>query len=134
MAASYYGTLTPEYWTGAIGRDIRARGGKDAQLLGIFLLSNDYMNMLGLYRLKLRDVEDDLGLSAEQVRPAFDVLQSVDYAYYDEATQFVWVREMARVRLYLTDDQPLVRKDKRVRGARRLYATLPVNPFLGPFF
>jgi hypothetical protein len=134
MPTHYYGTLFSTYWTGPTGREIRARGGPAAQLLGVFLLSNDYMNMLGLYRLKVRDVEEDLGLTREAIVAALEVLQATDYAYYDEPSQFVWVTDMARARLQITDDHPLVRKDLRVKGARRVYAALPVNPFLGPFF
>lgn len=129
---TYYGNVFSTYWTGATGRQIREQGGKDAQLLGLFLLSNPYMNMLGLYRLKLRDVEDDCGLTVAESTQAFSVLEAADFALYDAPTQFVWVRSMARVRLNISDE-PLKVSDHRLKGAQKLWDTLQVNPFLGQF-
>lgn len=134
--ASYYGVLVPRYWTGPTGRLLRDRGGHAAQLLGVYLLSNDYMNMLGIYPLKLRDVEDELGLTRAEITAALSLmrLDSVEYAYYDLGTSYVWVREMVRFRLGLKGTEPLKRDDNKAIGAQRLYASLPANPWLGPFF
>lgn len=134
MASDYYGVAYSRYWTGDTGRAIRDRGGPVAQLLGVYLLFNANMNMLGLYPLKLRDVADDLGQPEEALRAAFSVLAEVGYASYDEASRFVWVREMCRFRLQLEAGRPLARDDKRATGAQRLYARLDSNPFLGPFY
>lgn len=134
--SNYYGVIFSRYWTGPTGRALRERGGKNAQLLGVYLFSNDYMNMLGLYPLKLRDIRDELGLSSVAVDKVFQVMRSPDleYAFYDYATSFVWVHEMARFRLTIKDDTPLKPDDNKVTGAQRLYAGLPANPWLAPFF
>ena len=132
--SSYYGVIVPGYWTGDTGRRLRERGGKDAQLLGVYLLSNSYMNMLGLYSVKLKVIEEELILSAASVHRAFAVMEDEKYAFYDEDNAVVWVREMARFRLNIEGDEPLSREDKRVIGAQRLYATLPSNKFLGAFY
>jgi hypothetical protein len=120
--SSYYGVIFSRYWTGQTGRALRARGGKDAQLLGVYLFSNDYMNMLGLYPLKLRDVTDELGLTPAALTKAFAVMRSLEYAFYDYGTGFVWVREMATFRLSIKDHEPLKRDDNKTRGAQKLYA------------
>lgn len=132
---SYYGVLVSRYWTGHTGRLLRTEGGKDAQLLGVYLLSNDYMNMLGLYRLSPVVIVDELGLTRAAIARTFKIMAKANYAQYDESSSFVWVREMARFRLNIPpDDQPLDRKDKRVIGAQTLYEKLPPNPFLAAFF
>jgi hypothetical protein len=132
--SSYYGVIFSRFWTGDTGRELRRRGGKDAQLLGVYLFSNAYMNMLGLYPLKVRDIRDDIDLSPAQLAKAFAVMQDLEYAFFDAGTNVVWVREMATFRLSLKDREPLKPSDNRVAGAQRLYSSLPPNPWLGPFF
>jgi hypothetical protein len=136
MSSSYYGVIVPRFWNGTTGRVLRERGGRAAQLLGVYLISNDYTNMLGLYQLKLRDIEDDVGLSRSEITAAFHTMRqdSVEFAYYDYGTSYVWVREMVRFRLGLKEMEPLKRDDKKALGAQRLYSGLPVNPWLGPFY
>lgn len=133
-SGTYYGIAYASYWTGETGRSIRRRGGKDAQLLGAYVLFNSYMNMLGLYQLKSRDIRDELGLTPAAIERAFKVLADEQYAFYDDATAFVWVREMARFRLGIDGETPLKKDDKKVIGAQRLYSALPLNPWLGPFY
>jgi hypothetical protein len=132
--SSYYGVIFSRFWTGDTGRELRRRGGKDAQLLGVYLFSNAYMNMLGLYPLKVRDIRDDIDLSPAQLAKAFAVMQDLEYAFFDPGTNVVWVREMATFRLSLKDRDPLKQNDNRVAGAQRLYSSLPPNPWLGPFY
>lgn len=131
---SYYGVLYPSYWTGQTGRSLRKAGGKDALLLGAYLISNDHMNMIGLYRLPMPTVRTELGLTPAVTARALAAMQSEEFAFYDDVTAFVWVREMARFRLGIVGGSPLDRKDKKRIGAERLYESLAPNPFLGPFF
>lgn len=131
---SSYGILSENYWTGDTGRALRERGGRDAQLLGVYLLSNSATNMLGLYRVKLRDIEEEIQIYEVFLREAFRVLSEESFAFYDPATSFCWVKEMARFRMNLKGTENLQRDDNRVRGANRLYAEMPANPFLGPFY
>lgn len=130
----YYGILLPTYWTGQTGRGIRARGGKDAQLLGAYLLSNEHANMIGLYRLTTADIRSDLQFTSKAICTAFDALSQESFAFYDADARIVWVREMARIRLQIIDEAPLDRKDKRRIGAEKLYLASPSNAFLGWFF
>jgi len=130
--ASYYGLLFHEYWTGPTGQRIAA-GGEAALLLGTYLLANRSDNMLGLYRLPLPDVT--LPLSRPKLEAALTVLHVAEFADYDYASQYVWVREMARFRLGLRDrQQKLQRKDNRVAFINALYGRLDDNPFLAPFY
>jgi hypothetical protein len=130
----YYGIILPQFWTGQTGRALRDRGGKDALLLGAYLFSNERTNMIGLYRLTSADIRSELQLSPAAIRKAFEVMRDEQFAFSDDATGFVWVREMARIRLNIADDSPLEVSDKKRIGAERLYLALPPNALLGPFY
>jgi hypothetical protein len=133
-----YGVLFETFWTGETGKAIRRVGGKDAQLLALYLISSPHANMLGLYHLPMMYVAVETGLTKNTAAKAFSALahDEVRYGEYDQATEFVWVREMARFRMGLSqpDAKPLDKEDNRVKGANRLYGQLTANPFLGPFF
>lgn len=129
-----FGIVFDSFLEGTTGKAIQARG-KDAVIVATFLLKNRFDNMLGLYDLPLHRLQRTLVVikSLAAIKKALQALEAESFALYDEATEFVWVREMARVRLQLKGE-PLDPKDKRRTGAIRLYDTLPANPFLGPFF
>lgn len=131
---SYYGVIFPEFWTGHTGRALRERGGKDAQLLGLYLASNRHANMLGLYHVLAADIRQDTGLSFKAMEKAFGALEETTFASFDRETAFVWVRQMARFRLGLHAGETLHPADKRVVAVNRLYAHLEMNPFLGAFY
>lgn len=131
--SSYYGVIFPEFWTGTTGRELRAHG-KDAQLIGLYLATNRHANMLGLYRLRIDDVRHETGLGVKAIAKGLQAAQQTDYARYDAATEFTWVRQMARFRLGLKAGEGLREGDKRALAISRIYHALESNPFLGEFF
>ncbi len=131
---SYYGTVFPEFWTGRTGRELRECGGKDAQLLGLYLITNRHTNMLGLYHLLIDDVKHETGLSLKAIERGLTVVGTSTFASFDADTAFVWVRQMARFRLGLKNGDDLHPADKRVLAVNRLYQDLDLNPFLGTFY
>jgi hypothetical protein len=132
--SSYYGVIFPEFWTGRTGRELRERGGKDAQVLGLYLVSNRHANMLGLYRLLVDDVKHETGLGWKSIDRAIGAIAISEFATFDVGSSFVWVRQMARFRLGLKAGESLNADDKRVTGVNRIYQALDLNPFLGEFF
>ena len=134
MSESSYGILLPSYWDGPTGRSLQARG-KDAVILGAFLMANPFANMIGLYELSLKKIATCLPVikNLRVLRKTLHALEQERYIFYDFRYDFVWVCSMARVRLQLTG-APMLRTDKRRLGAVRLYESLPENPLLGPFF
>lgn len=135
-----YGTLFDRFWDGPTGRELQVRG-KDAVILAAYLLSNRYANMIGLYELPIVTIAHHLpvlgagmGVRTRAIRKGRDALAEVDFAYVDEGTSFVWVKEMARIRMQLEPGEALARDDNRVHAINKLYASLKPNPFLGPFF
>lgn len=131
---SYYGVIFPEFWTGSTGLELRARGGKDAQILALYLATNRHANMLGLYHLMAVDMKHETGLSVKAIERSLGVIAETAFAAFDAATSFVWVRQMARFKLGLHPGETLQPADNRVVAANRLYQHLGVNPFLGPFY
>jgi hypothetical protein len=133
-AGSYYGIVFPEITTGRTGRAIQRLGGHTAQLLQVYLTFTRHANMIGLYRLALQDVGYELAMREKHVVAALATIEEAGFAHYDVATEFVWVVNMARVRLGLEPGQALASNDKRIVGVNRLYHAIDTNPFLGPFF
>ncbi len=132
---SYYGIQLPEFWTGETGRAIQQHGGKDATILAAYLTSAPRANMIGLYRLPVADVAAHTPLLETEALVSFLVLAQHDFAYFDPASEIVWVRSMARFRLGLSLDRPaLAPGDKKVAAARKLYDGAPANPWLFAFF
>lgn len=131
---SYYGVIFPEFWTGQTGSELRQGGGRDAQLLGLYLATNRHANMLGLYHVLATDMKHETGLSFKAIEKALRVIAETSFATFDAATAFVWVRQMARFRLGLRNGDTLQPGDKRVVAVNRLYAGLEMNPFLGTFY
>lgn len=132
--SSYYGVIFPEFWTGRTGRELRERGGKDAQLLGLYLATNRHANMIGLYRLLVDDVRHETGLGLKGIVRGFQAAATSEFAVFDSASSFVWVRQMVRFRLGLKTGEGLAVKDHKVVGVNRLYHGIDGNPFLGEFF
>ncbi len=132
--SSYYGIVFPEFWTGDTGRAIQSTGGKDAQILALYLMSCRHATMIGLYSLPMRDVRHETGLGLRAFVRAVAALTDAQFSNYDAGTEHVWVREMAKFRLGLQKKSPLDVNDKRVTGVQTLYEKLADNPFLEPFF
>ena len=51
-----YGVARVGFWEGPTGAEIARIGGKDAQLLALYLFKNPDDNMIGLYRTDLATV------------------------------------------------------------------------------
>lgn len=124
--------VLPQFWTGSTGKAITAAG-KDTRILATYLLTCDHSNMIGLYRLPLLYATEETGLKRREILSALDRLRLLDFALYDLSSEFIWVREMARIQLGLLVGETLKDGDKRAKGVAALYKHLPVNPFLGPF-
>lgn len=129
-----YGVARDGFWEGNTGRDIARLGGKDAQLLALYLFKNPDDNMIGLYQLNLGITRRRINtVTMTGLVKSFSVLAQCEFAEYDTISEHVWVRELAKYRLgiYKTAIGP---KDNRVKHALSLYERAKPNPFLEPFF
>jgi hypothetical protein len=130
-----YGVLFDGFWTGPTGKAIARTGGSAAQLVALYLMGNQDANMIGLYPLRLPVARERLGtLSTKALERSIAAINQAEFADYDTKTEYVWVREMARYRLNLHDNNPLEEKDRRRIGAVNMYRAAKPNPFTAAFF
>jgi hypothetical protein len=127
-----FAKVCPGFWTGETGRLLRQRG-RDAQLVALYLVTGPSANMIGLYHLALPLLCHHTGLSPDEALAALRALSEAPseglgspfeapskggkggFAYYDEATEEVWVPEMACFQIGPT----LAQEDNRVKGVAR---------------
>lgn len=124
-----YSKVGPQFWNGKTGKALKAKG-SEAVIVGLYLMTCQHANMLGLYYLNKVYIAADTGLTLEGASKGLQSACEVGFCSYDEESEVVWVTEMA---LYQIADQ-LEAKDNRCKGIQREYDSLPENPFLTPFY
>jgi hypothetical protein len=124
-----YAKVAPQFWTGKTGRALKAKG-PEAVIVGLYLMTCQHANMLGLYYLSQTYVAVDTGLGLEGASKGLAGACEAGFCQYDEGSEVVWVTEMAA---YQIGDQLEV-KDNRCKGVQREYDMAPENPFLAAFY
>jgi NACalpha-BTF3-like transcription factor len=124
-----YSKVGPKFWIGETGKKLRAAGA-DAQLVAVYLLTSPHANMLGLYYIPKSFIAHETGMGFEGASKGLQRAIEAGFCEYDEATEMVWVIEMAT---YQVADE-LKAKDLRVKGVQIEYDSLPANPYLARFF
>jgi hypothetical protein len=127
-----YSKVSSRFWTGDTGKRIRALG-PVAQVVAMYLMTAPGSNMIGLYYLPLPTLAHETGIPFEGASEALRSLRTIGFARYDEASEVVWVPEMARHQLGDT----IKPADKRHAGLLRelsLYAKCPYhNEFIAHY-
>lgn len=131
-----YAKLSPRFWTGHTGRQIRAAGA-EVQVVALYLIASPAANMIGLYYLPLPTLCHETGVSPERASKALEIFSELGFAFYDHAEEVVWVPEMARHQvaesLKVTDKQvPSVEKEAGKYRKSRFYAAF-LEKYAGPF-
>lgn len=124
-----YGKVSPTFWTGHTGMALRAHG-PEAMLVALYLMTSPMSNMLGIFPQPVLYIGSETGLMEKGARKGLRACCDVGFARYDEATQTVWVVEMAAWQIA----KQLKASDNRCVGIQKEYEALPKNPFLGPWF
>lgn len=124
-----YAKISPNFWTGETGKDIKDLG-KEARILAFYLMTSPHSNMLGLYHLPFEYIKTDTGLSVDEIHESFSLLGEINFCAYDFENEFAWVFEMG---FHQVADK-LSGKDKRIPHVKKLYSELGKNRFLGDFF
>ncbi|MDG0853058.1 hypothetical protein [Roseateles puraquae] len=123
--------LFPSFFTGETGSALRVAGGPDALLVGAYLVAGPLTNYLGLYRLPLAVIAEDLSLTMDQVLEAMAHAEAVGFARYDHAARVVWVVKMAQYQVAALTKE----SDGRVKQVRKDFAALPKHcAFLDEFY
>lgn len=124
-----YGKVSGKFWIGETGKKIRAAGA-DAQVVALYLMTGPHTNMLGLYYVAKMTIGHETGLGLEGASKALERCIEAGFCAYDEATEMVWVYEMASYQIA----DSLSPNDNRCTGVQNEYNGLLENPYLARFF
>jgi len=124
-----YAKISPQFWIGQTGKKLR-KTGPEAQLVALYLITNPHANMLGVYHLPVAYMAHDLGCEVGVAMKGLSGCADAGFCNYDEATETVWIYEMARFQI----GDSLKSADNRVAGIQKEYDDLHENPFLQGFF
>lgn len=127
-----YRAVFSTIWTEDTGRDWNALS-HAYHKLAFYLLTGPMSNAYGLYYLPMAVITEHTAIPGKDLRKMFVVYAEQDFAYYDEQSQWVWVRNMVRYQLS-PNGTAINPADKRLNGVRRFYETCIPNAHLGPFF
>lgn len=132
MATRTYGTVPFQFWTDQIGKEVRAAGA-DAQRVALYLQTSPASTMYGLYYLPLVQLCDEVGISKRSALKALGALWDIGFAFYDEESQQVFVRELAAWQVtpaFVGEDN---RRTGLLRELRNPHSTMRRSPFVGAF-
>ena len=125
-----YGKVSPKFWTASkTGRALR-KSGPEAVIVAMYLMTSPHSNMLGVYHQPVLYMAHETGLGIEGASKGLQSCIEVGFCSFDEASDMVWVHEMA---LYQVASE-LKATDKRCAGIQKDYDALPDCAFLGAFF
>jgi hypothetical protein len=119
-----YATVSPLFWTGKTGKKLRQL--PDTQRVAMYLMTSPHSHQSGLYWLPMMYVCNEIGLTIEGASKALLWLSEENFCKYDEATEWVWVCEMAAWQI----GSELSEVDKRCKGLQQYLTTLPALPFM----
>ena len=123
-----YGKVSPHFWTGSTGKQLRQC--PESLVVSMYLMTSPHANMLGLYYMPLLYVAHETGLGMEGASKGLQWACEAGFCSYDQASEIVWVHEMARFQIA----EKLKSTDKRSIGVQNEYNSLPSNPYLASFY
>ncbi len=88
--ASKFAKIKPNIW-----RTKLVHLSPAAKLVGIYLMTNDRFQMVGIYYIPVVDMSIGTGLSVSEINEALEELEHVGFCHYDTERMFVWVVDMA---------------------------------------
>ncbi|WP_336432259.1 hypothetical protein [Providencia rettgeri] len=124
-----YGKVSPQFWIGKTGKEIREKG-HEALIVSMYLLTNPHANMIGMYYLPIIYIAHETGLGLEGASKGLQRCVESGFCHYDETAEVVWVVEMAKYQI-ATSLKP---SDNRCIGIQREYESQPKNLFLSEFY
>lgn len=127
MAA--YSTVKDTIFTGGTGRELR-RHPAEVRELQFWLTCGPDRDPFGIFIAEPESIAPRIGRTAASIRKSLDTLVALEFCKWDPASQYVWVVEMAHHQF----QTPLKAVDFRCTTARKWYAAVTRNPFLGPWF
>ena len=122
-----YGTVSPKFWVGNLGRQLRGDAG--TQVVALYLMTSPHANLIGLYYCPIYYTAKETGLSFEAVTKALQILNAADFCSYDQDLEMVFVHKFAEHQI----GSCLKVGDKRIKGIENEFERLPRCNLLNMF-
>lgn len=106
--------VSPRFWIGDTGREIR-RLGRDAQVVALYLITNPHANMIGLYYMPIPTIAHETGIPLQGASKALRRVCETGFAHYDDKDELVFVPNMAKEQIA----ESIKPNDKRWTGVIR---------------
>lgn len=103
-----YGSVSPRFWTQGTGKALR--GDAEAQLVALYLITSPHSTAWGIFHCPALYIAHETGLSIEGASKGLRRLIEGGFCEYDEASEMVFVVQMARYQIA----ESLQPRDKRV--------------------
>ena len=123
-----YSKVSGQFWTGETGKSLR--GDLQSQVVALYLMTSPHANMVGIYNCPIIYIAHETGSTIEGATKGLQTLCEGGFCTYEEASDTVWVHEMAK---YQVGDE-LKASDKRVPGIQKLYDAMPEGRIKTGFF
>lgn len=114
-----YSKISGQFWTGSTGKGLR--GDMQTQIVALYLMSSHHANMIGIYHLPILYIAHETGSPLEGATEGLRRLCEGGFCTYDEASEMVWVHEMAKFQI----GDELKAGDNRIKDVQKQYARLP---------
>lgn len=89
-----YGTVSPRFWTGETGKSLR--GHPESQIVAMYLMTSPHSTSTGVFHCPRIYISHETGLPAKGVTKGLRRLIEVGFCEYEEASEAIFVRQMAR--------------------------------------
>ncbi len=106
-----YGSISPRFWTGKTGRQIRALGA-EAQVIAMYLMTCPNSTMTGLYYIPICTLSHETGVPIEGAWKGLRSLEEIDFCTYEAQNEVVFVHKLARFQV----GKELRPSDNKVKG------------------
>lgn len=123
-----YAKVEPKMWHGGTMKALRRT--PEGVIVAMYLMTSPQSNMLGLFSQPVLYMAHETGLGFEGAMKGLRACVEAGFCSFDEASEFVWVHEMAKYQIA----NEIKASDNRCKGIQKDYDALPDNPFLGAFF
>jgi hypothetical protein len=110
-----YGVIWPSFWTGNTGRQLKFDA--DGRLVATYLMTSPHANIIGVYHCPIQHMAYEIGWPIEGASKGLLKLIDIGFCTFDEATDTVWVHEMAFYQI----GERLKPLDKRVKHVHRFF-------------
>ncbi|MFJ3048575.1 hypothetical protein ACIPEN_22300 [Herbaspirillum chlorophenolicum] len=114
-----YGKVSPKFWTGSTGKALR--GQHEAQIVAFYLMTCPTSEMTGVFDCPMLYIAHETGLGMEGASKGLQRLIEGDFCTYDEASEVVFVHEMAKWQI----GETLKVNDNQVKSVQKAFKAMP---------